>query len=109
MPANKLQGLGPGKGRGVGSIVGRAGVAKCMRRPGVGMELVRFAELGKLGVELAHVLRRGVLVLCAKMSLDRAVDLARAIERRQSFFRDLTALGCPSNCTLDLLNELLYF
>ncbi len=56
-----------------------------MSGAGVSVKLMSFAELRKLGVELAHVFRRRIFVFRAKMTLDRTIDLARALERRRTF------------------------
>ena len=69
----------------MGAIVRRAGIAESVRRTGVSMKLMNLAEFCELRVEPAHIVGRWILVVGAEVPLNRAMDLARAVERRRTF------------------------
>ena len=85
MLAEKFRRLRPGKRRCMGTVIGGSGIHKRVRRAGVGMKLVSFAEFCKFGGEFAHILRRRIFVFGAEVTLDRAIDLTRTVERRWTF------------------------
>src|SRR4030095_4188030 len=85
MPAEKFRGLWPRQCGGVRPVVRRTGVAERMGCAGVAMKLMPLIVARKFRVEFAHVIRRRILVVGAKMSLNRATDFARAFEWRWTF------------------------
>ena len=55
MPAEKFRCFGPRQRRGVRAVIVGTGIHECVRRAGIGMELMSFAEFRQFSVEFAHV------------------------------------------------------
>ena len=85
MPAEELRCFRPRQRRRVRPVVRRSGVGERMRRARIGVKLMELAPFRKLGVKLAHIVGRGILIVGAEVSLDRAIDLARSVEGRRTF------------------------
>src|SRR5688572_10274765 len=82
MLPEKFQGPRPGLAIGFGPVAGRPLFVKAMGRIGIEEELMLLPQSTQLSVHPAHLIRRGILVKLAEVSLDRAGDVRRNLRRR---------------------------
>jgi hypothetical protein len=77
--------LVPRVARRLGTVaLGAREVQEGVARPGVGVELVRLAVAGQLGVDGGHVVARRVAVVGAEEADERAADALGELERRRA-------------------------
>src|SRR4030095_13275264 len=83
MLGQESQRSGPRRLVGMAAIAVLSTVHKSMARAGIREKLMRFLKLRELRVEFRHVFGRRVLIVCAKMTLERTEDFSAALERRR--------------------------
>src|SRR5262245_3011510 len=71
------------------SLVGATTIAlfsavhESMARARIGKKLMRLSKLRKFRVQFRHIFRRRILIIRAKVALERTEDFSAALERRR--------------------------